>query len=80
MGFPWNWRRTTAQEGGIPAEPVIVGLVLSEMFSAFGREQLNQQRMMSCTMIWTTGTAAVGVCPGYDDFLVWLNPQTEPLT
>jgi hypothetical protein len=73
-----NRRSADGRQGAIPVEmPELVEIVLGGMFSTMRREMLNRQRMMSCTMIWTTGGAAVGVCPGYDDFLVWLNPQTE---
>lgn len=79
MVFPWNRRRLADQQGGIPIAPpeLVVGLVLSEVFSALDRQDINERRMRSCTMIWVTGGAAVGVCPGYDDILVWLHPQTE---
>ena len=38
----------------------------------------NERRMSDCTLIWPTLEAVVGICPGFDDVLIWLAPETLP--
>ena len=39
--------------------------------------ELNLMRMESCFILWRTPTACIGVCPGLDDFLVWMQPAAQ---
>ena len=58
--------------------PMVVSVSLAEAMSTLTQHDLNERRVRSANMIWGTVSAAVGVCPGYDDFLVWLDFQNEP--
>ena len=40
-------------------------------------KQRNQMRMAHCTLIWASSDVVVGLCPAFDDFLIWLNPEQE---
>lgn len=47
------------------------------------RAELNLERMKGSNLLWDTpgeakAQAAVAVCPALDDFLVWLDLETEP--
>jgi hypothetical protein len=70
-------RRDAARRGGIPVEVLSLIEIVASGLPMVSRQMLNSERLASCTRIWVTNQAAVAVCPGYDDFLVWLNVQTK---
>ena len=73
-------RRKAGRQGGIPVEAfAMIELVSGGMFAAT-QQSLNHERLASSTRIWVTNEAAVAVCPGYDDFLIWLDVHNEGAT
>ena len=75
-------RRSGQGTGELPLDLITLVTLgaVADIFSPPGMAELNRLRMSSCTMLWNTSQAAVGICPGYDDFLVWLDPDTESAT
>lgn len=59
---------------------MIISVSLAGALGTLTQLDLNERRVQSANMIWGTVSAAVGVCPGYDDFLVWLDFQNDPAT
>ncbi len=71
-------RRDAARRRESALDPVTIVASLVGAMGAFTQRERNEQRTRPGNMIWGTLSAAIGVCPGYDDFLVWLDFQNEP--
>jgi len=70
--------------GDFDVQPDVVTILSlatsSDLFDPPSQLTLNRLRMRGCTMLWDTESVAVGICPGFDDFLVWFDTETEPAT
>lgn len=71
-----RWPRRERASTGMPDG--LLGMVLMELLRDPSTAERNQQRMTSSRLIWATRRAAVGLCPAFDDFLIWLDPDHEP--
>jgi hypothetical protein len=57
-----------------------LGTVLDALLGGHSSQrQRNVRWLQSGTPIWVTGGAAVGICPGNDDFLIWTDLQKKGL-
>lgn len=54
------------------------GLYVVEDDTARKVQAYNKRRVASCHVIWGSGAQVVGLCPAYDDFLVWLDVNVSP--
>ena len=70
--------RRDAASGPANTQAALVLAALDRLLAP-SQAELNLVRLRSASRIlWATDVAAIAICPGWDDYLVWTNLVTEP--